>query len=307
MSDPINSGQLQERRQTQQESVLVPLAKKLLAPTPKKVAGLSAYILGIFLCCFFVPPTVPPEKLAEYSSLMKEANSVPGYSDAEIEVQHARYALQDVEVFFWRWREPYKWLVPQRRADLHAAQKSLSHLQNERKHLVVKAKQSVGLFSSFAVDEVKQLFWNSVEQGKIFARRQTFWSGLMIVMESRDGNLFSFLLEWALALVVNFTVGLVGALVAFLWYLKSIVTSYNPDPVSGVLFWSGCVLAGVSMILTYLVGLYGAFGTAIYATASLASNRMRLEGGRRQQQQRQYIRQQGFVPPRPGYDRRHYD
>jgi hypothetical protein len=34
--------------------------QRLLTPTPKKVAGLGLYVLGIFLCCFFVPNVPSP-------------------------------------------------------------------------------------------------------------------------------------------------------------------------------------------------------------------------------------------------------
>mmetsp|Transcript_34275 Transcript_34275/g.64610 ORF Transcript_34275/g.64610 Transcript_34275/m.64610 type:complete len:215 (+) Transcript_34275:114-758(+) len=207
-----SSGHVQSvpNQQRSASSALVPLAKALLKPTPKKAAGLGMYILGIFLCCFFVPPAVPPERLEEYEKLMKKADAVPGFRDAEQELHMARLSLEEVEVWFWRWREPYKFIVPQRKAIVQEAEHKLFQLYEKRRDYETSAKKTVGLFSSFAVGEVRQMFWDFVERGKIFAKRQTFWNGLFMVLESRDGNLFSFLLEWLLALLVNFTIGAMG-------------------------------------------------------------------------------------------------
>mmetsp|Transcript_38106 Transcript_38106/g.82847 ORF Transcript_38106/g.82847 Transcript_38106/m.82847 type:complete len:314 (-) Transcript_38106:169-1110(-) len=313
----MDQRQVQQTAQQTANGHLVAIAKKVFTPTPKKVAFSSFYLLGIFLCCFFVPPEVPPEKLEVYTELMSKADSVPGFREAEEALFEARYALEDVEVWFWKWRgEPYTTLVPERRMAVQEAEAHVAHLERKRHDLVVKAKKTVGLFSSFAVGEVKQLFWGYVEKGKIFAKRQTFWNGLFMVLESREGNLFSFLLEWALALLVNFTLGLVGALVAFVLFVYSIITSYQPDSFSGMLFFLGAVLAGASMVLTYLVGIYGVTGGAIYVAASAASSaaRARLEQDGGQPRRPTYIRQgahfDAYGRPRgypQGYQRNTYE
>jgi hypothetical protein len=33
---------------------------------------------------------------------------------------------------------------------------------------------------------------------------------------------------------MNFTLGLLGATVAFIWYLWDVIKSYQPDPITGV-------------------------------------------------------------------------
>lgn len=313
----------QREVQTAQQTTnghLITLAKKVFTPTPKKVAFSSAYILGIFLCCFFVPPEVPPEKLQIYTSLMTKADSVPGFREAEQELWDARDALQDVHVWFWKYRgEPYATIVPERQAVVREAEAHVALLERQRTDLVLKAKKTVGLYSSFAVSEIKQLFWGYVEAGKVFAKRQTFWNGLFMVMESRDGNLFSFMLEWALALVVNFTVGLVGALIAFVLYVYGTITAYSSDPFSGMLFFVGAVLAGVSMVATYLIGIYGVTGGAIYCAASAAGSHARLQASQGRGARPTYISQgrhhsaygqarPGYGQARPGFQQRnHYE
>lgn len=38
---------------------------------------------------------------------------------------------------------------------------------------------------------------------------------------------------------------------------------------SGFLFYSGCCLAALAMVATYIIGLYGAAATAVYAGAGM--------------------------------------
>ena len=44
---------------------------------------------------------------------------------------------------------------------------------------------------------------------------------------------------------------------------------------SGFLFYSGCCLAALAMVATYIIGLYGAAATAVYAGAGM----VRVGGG----------------------------
>mmetsp|Transcript_34275 Transcript_34275/g.64616 ORF Transcript_34275/g.64616 Transcript_34275/m.64616 type:complete len:88 (+) Transcript_34275:1771-2034(+) len=64
------------------------------------------------------------------------------------------------------------------------------------------------------------------------------------------------------------------------------------------MFYAACVLAAFCMVVTYVVGLYGAAGTAVYCAASAAVSQARLQGARRQQQQPSFLRHQaaGYGP-----------
>ena len=50
----------------------------------------------------------------------------------------------------------------------------------------------------------------------------------------RDEGLVSFLFRLALNVLMNFTLGLLGATVAFIWYLWDVIKSYQPDPFTGI-------------------------------------------------------------------------
>jgi len=287
--------------------------KRLLTPTPKKVAGLGLYVLGIFLCCFFVPNVPSPEALERYDSYMDKANAVPGFVEAERDYNVAQMNLEEEEVWFWYWREPSKWIVPELRAVVRDKHKVLQKLVDQRKSHVLDAKRSVGPFSTFAVAEARTMFWDRVERGKLFARRQSFWDALFMLMDSRsEDNVAGFFLKWFMTFLLNFTIGLVTSLITFVFMVYNVVFSYSPDPLSGFLFYSGCCLAALAMVATYIIGLYGAAATAVYAGAGMLANTARIQAAQRAnghvpRQRPAYLGQRpaGF-PGNPAY-RRHYD
>jgi hypothetical protein len=218
--------------------------------------GLGLYVLGIFLCCFFVPNVPSPgvfpnlfnvsrlglqreletahatgllqqapavfahhtaqrflsggvygeltpgglaftEALDRYDGFMDKANAVPGFMEAEREYNLALMNMEEVEVWFWYWREPYKWEVPPLKAVVKQKERVLAKLVDQRKGLVLDAKRSVGPFSTFAVvrtlprppllllccavrvlttqrvrvsrrqAEARSMFWDRVERGKV--------------------------------------------------------------------------------------------------------------------------------------------
>jgi len=317
-SNAEDSPRNNERQVTQREaasqqgagpSSIVVVAKKLVFPlTPKKISIFSFYFLGIFLCLFAHPAPLPMEVVSEFSDRLHSAEHVPGLGEAEAVLMEAQMELRDVHVWFWQHRHPYNTLVPEKRALVKDAERVWQGLERQRQQQLREARATVGVWSSFCVEGVRELFWKSVESGKMFAKRQTFWKGLWLVLESRDGSIAKFLLDWALALVSNFTIGLIGALISFLWQMPSLIYSFAPDVFSGTLFFMLAAVAAVSMVLTYLLGIYSATAGAVYCMAQVVKNNPQLlEGGRRRQARRQYIRAgpygaagYGGMPPRGG-------
>ncbi len=150
------------------------------------------------------------------------------------------------------------------------------------------AKSRVGIWSAYAIEETRAKFWEAYESGKVFATRQTFWNMLMTGLTSRDENVVSMLLNWLFTALINFTVCLCGALFYFVFSLFSTVWSYNPDPVSATLFYTLAILGGVSVIATYLVGIYGMAASTLYVVAKAAArdSAARLEYRRQAQRMR---------------------
>ena len=90
------------------------------------------------------------------------------------------------------------------------------------------------------------------------------------------------ILRWLVQLLFNFTLGLVGALVVFLWKLWGLVNSYQPDPLSALVFSLCAALAATAMVATYLFAMYFCAASGVAAVGAAAAAQARIEGQRRQ-------------------------
>merc|ERR1712137_580553 len=95
--------------------------------------------------------------------------------------------------------------------------------------------------------------------------------------------------------LVNFSMGLVMALVMFVFGLWSIVRSYQPNPIVAVLFFVAAACAAFSFVATYLLAIYGAAAGGVYGILKVAETNARAQ--RLQGQQRQQ-----YMGNRPHYD-----
>ena len=87
--------------------------------------------------------------------------------------------------------------------------------------------------------------------------------------------------------LMNFSLGLVMALVMFVIGLWSIVRSYQPNPIVAVFFFISAACAAFSFVATYLLAMYGAAAGGVYGVLKVAEGNLRLQQGR---------------PGRPHYD-----
>jgi hypothetical protein len=72
------------------------------------------------------------------------------------------------------------------------------------------------------------------DRWQLFARRQSFWDALFMLMDSRsDDSVVGFFLKWFVTFLLNFTIGLVTSLITFVIMVYDVVFSYSPDPLSG--------------------------------------------------------------------------
>ena len=62
------------------------------------------------------------------------------------------------------------------------------------------AKSRVGVFSIYAIDEARELFWGTFAQGKGFAKRASMWDLLFMGIGSmgRDEGILAFILRFAM-------------------------------------------------------------------------------------------------------------
>lgn len=95
----------------------------------------------------------------------------------------------------------------------------------------------------------------------------------------RDESMLEYGLKVLLQVLINFSMGLVMALIFFMFGLWSIVKSYQPNPLTALAFFLTAACAAFAFVATYLFALYGAAAGGIYGVAKIAESQMRLEGG----------------------------
>ena len=231
---------------------------------PKKVSIGLLWLFGLY-ALFFAPAPVrlTDQAIDAFHTTMKEVehvetkllNAYSIYERAELdESQH--------KVWFWRFRSEYRDRVKEKQPEVDAAYKLVRELGKERDGHMRKAKRTLGVWSDAGVQESRAMLWKSFESGKVFAQRQTFWDALFTILNSRDRDWVSMLLNLLLTALVNYTVGSVMAVITFIFSLPSFLSSYGAGVFSGTLFFFVASICGLALIASYLSLIY-ASGAAV--------------------------------------------
>lgn len=148
---------------------------------------------------------------------------------------------------------------------------------------MAEARSNVGIFSTYGVAEVRRSFWRSFAGGKEFAKRQTMWDALFIGIRTmgRDESLIEYGLRVMMNMIFNFTLGLFGALIGFIFSLWGLITSFGASLTTGAAFFALAVLAGTAFVASWLVGLYAAAAGTVYFVGKAAINNARLADAQR--------------------------
>jgi hypothetical protein len=154
----------------------------------------------------------------------------------------------------------------------------LDDIRNEGNARMSDAKAVAGLFSEVGVQETKDSFWQYFYQGKQFAKRQSMWDAMFIGIRhmGRDENMLEYGFRVLMQVLINFSMGLLMALLIFIFGLWGIVKSYQPNPVVAVLFFLSAACAAFAFVTSYLLAIYGAAAGGLYGVAKLAETQARL-------------------------------
>ena len=65
------------------------------------------------------------------------------------------------------------------------------------------------------------------------------WDAMFMGLQSmgRDEHILSYILRVILQMLFNFTMGLFGAFIGYVWNLWSLIASYQPDPLTAIAFF----------------------------------------------------------------------
>eukprot|EP00884_Botryococcus_braunii_P016843 jgi/Botrbrau1/3842/Bobra.0183s0067.1 len=237
------------------------------------------------------PQAITPAMQAMFDAKIEEAQHLTGKIHAAADaVDVAQMEVDDVKTWFW-------WLDKERRIEVRArqkveraAQKVLDDLVGQQEHILRDAKKALGLWSEVGVQESRLLFWRSFEAGKVFGRRQTMWDSIINLLYSEDRNLLILVLQVIFSAAVNFTFGMLVSLFVYAFQLPGLLAAFGGSFLSSLLFFLVSLLGAASVVAGFLLCLYGAGATAVYATVSLASSRVpRLTAA-----ERRLLREQGY-------------
>lgn len=252
------------------------------------------YILGILTILLIGSGTkLNLDQRREYSNIMQT-----------IDLQAEFDASQDFYVTDNAYRASKGWftcdgLCQRNKKRMEESKYRLDLIRKEGEARMSDAKSVAGIFSEVGVGEVQDSFWSYFASGKQFAKRQSMWDAFFISFRSmrRDEKFFEYALNVLMQVLVNFSMGLVMALVMFVFGLWSIVRSYQANPIVALFFFVAASCAAFSFVATYLLAIYGAAAGGVYGVLKVAETNARaarIQGNGRQQQQ--------YMGNRPHYD-----
>jgi len=163
---------------------------------------------------------------------------------------------------------------------------TLEEIRKEGYKRMSDAKSVAGVFSEIGVEEMSDSFWEYFGAGKRFAKRQSMWDALFMGIRSmgRDESMIEYALRFLLQVLINFSLGLIGALFVFIFGLWSIVKSYQPSPVTAMIAFVGVSCSAFAFVSTYLFVLYGAAAGGLYGVAKVVESNARINDGARNPQ-----------------------
>jgi len=254
--------------------ILVVGGLKRFASKNKVVSG--SYVFGILFLLFIGSGTkLSMDQRSKYNNIM---NTI----DIEAEFDASEYYARTANAY----RQTKGWfscdsLCERNKRRMDDAAATLEDIRREGYARMSDAKSVAGIFSEIGVEEVKDSFWQYYLAGKKFAKKQSMWDAMFIGMRSmsRDESMVDYLLKMVVQVLINFSLGLIGALFVFIFSLWGIIKSYQADPITAVFFFCGACCAGFAFVSTYLFALFGATAGGLYSVAKVVESNARIGNG----------------------------
>jgi len=242
------------------------------------------WVVGLLLAFFATGYAVSHDDAARFEALMQDVDT-ERLTAAELAAQRTHQRYYNSKGWFSCDETCQKY-----KRTHEAAVAELEVARGEMDAQISAAKRTVGLFSTYGVSEARELFWRRFAQGKQFAKNQSFWDLIFGGMMSmgRDEGLASFLLRFVIHVLFNFTLGIIGAAVGFMWTLWSVIQTFQPGLLTGSLFFLLASIAACSFLVSWLIGLYtiAAGGAVVIGHATM---RARIEAGNPRAPPRRYV------------------
>eukprot|EP00937_MAST-01D_sp_MAST-1D-sp2_P001371 g1371.t1 len=242
----------------------------------------SAWVVGLLLLQFGTGFTVSPEAQAQHDAIVATIDT-EAHTLAEKHLWKAESEYYNAKGWFWSCDD----VCQKKKGKFERAQAKFMKVDGEQKGKLSDANAKLGIMSKQGVQETRDLFWDMFGKGRGFAKRSSWYDLIFMGIGSmgRDEGLASFLLRWLIQVVMNFTIGVCGAFVGFVWYLWSVISSYQPDFLTKVTFFVFAFIAGATVVASFLFALYGAAAGTVYVAVKAAHNSARLQAEERRRVQ----------------------
>ncbi|KAK9797424.1 hypothetical protein WJX73_000305 [Symbiochloris irregularis] len=239
---------------------------------PRLMAGVVLWLFG--LSCMFLlpaPHSVGPEAIQRFEAKIQEADNMgPQRAKAHQQWLEAQMAVGDAKHWFWWFNSEQRAVVKERKREEVVFAKKAQKLNQQREKTLHQAKAELGLWSEVGIDEGRSLFWGAFERGKVFGRQQTLWDGIMSLFAMQDRNLVGAIIQLVCSAVINFSIGAFLSIFVFLFSLPGLLMSYQAGIFSGGAFFFVALLAAASVVVSFVIALWGAGAGAVYTAATLA-------------------------------------
>jgi len=280
-------GRINERRQRQNDELTATVSRLIPKPGPKSFGFLIWWVLGMYALFMAGAPYRPSvEEEQRYSELMNEAVFSEDMKMAQQQLIGAQRSLDEVNLWFPS--RAQKAMIPGAKDRVARARAIFDTESRARDELISEAKSTVGIWSTYGVEEVRKRFWDAYQSGKDFAKRMTFWDVMFGMGGRRDEEAWVSMMRWVGQIMMNFTLGLGSALISFCFSLVSMIWEYKTSLASGIAFFVVAMSGATAMVSLFIGGMYGTAVGGVFVLAKQAQN-ARLEG-RARPQQRRYVR-----------------
>lgn len=284
---PRNNLQLANLPEVNEVGSLVVRSAKQFAVRHKYIT--AWYLMGIAILGVLMITgggrELTTQETRKYNSIMNSIDLQAEYAATD-EYWNAYSRYQATKGWFWSCDS----LCQRNKRSMENAERRLNAVRAEGNARMSDAKQIAGLTSDIAVNEMTDSFWQYMAAGKRFAKRQTgwdiMWMGIRSIHRGRDESWAEYALKILLHILMNFTMGLISALVFFVIGLWNILKSYRPNPVAAVTIFLAAASAASAFVISYILALFGAAATGVYGMAKLAETSQRQRIAEQQRRER---------------------
>jgi hypothetical protein len=272
---------------------VISATKRIVRNHPRKVATVVLWILGIF-CMFFAPAPmkITPEMQERYQEKMDKIIDMSGdllHLNKELDKLGAE--LYGAKRFGWWFRSKDRETVNEIKSRMAPYEKELKELNDKRYSLESSARNELGLWSEAGIQETRDTFWNTWRRGKRHAQVSILWDLVWELFRSDNyEDSVNFLFRIIYIVVSNAVLFMITSTMVFMFSVISVIRSFQPSLLSGLLFYLVALLAAFSTI-SALVTLV--VGSGVGAGILVAKNARYLP---RAGNRRQYVRHQHQRP-----------